>query len=515
MTRALSYLKWIAISMIVISCATLPKDVQRTPSTSLPPDPNTSLSKYIKSKLQGHHDQSGFHPLFSGEDAFVARIASIRTAEKSLDLQYYIWNNDMTGNLMLHEVLLAADRGVRVRVLLDDLNSGKFEKQLRVLASHPQIEIRMANPFASRGWKIFEIGRLKEVNRRMHNKVIIADSEVGIVGGRNIGDEYFSASNEMNFGDLDLWTIGPVVPSLSKEFDLYWNSEFAYPIESLVKKNPAPEDLTKIRTLLSEAAQKALGTPYTRGLKDSQLVNDFAKGSIKTFWGEGRVVYDTPEKLRQPANEQDDNLHVQLRPYLEKSTKEIFMVSPYFVPLDGGVKYLTGKVSSGIRIVILTNSLASSDVSGVFGGYKGYRKKLIRGGVELYELRPKIQPDKKKAKRTWGSSGSHAGLHGKTMLFDERMIFVGSMNLDPRSAYLNSEMGVVVDSEEMAKDFTHRLKDDLNEVAFHLTLDEKDNLVWTTFNSGHKKTFTSEPETSWWQRVKVSIMSVFIPEREL
>lgn len=501
--------------MIVISCATLPKNVQRSPSTSLPPDPTSTFSKYIKSKLQGHHDQSGFHPLFSGEDAFVARIASIRAAEKSIDLQYYIWNNDMTGNLMLNEVLLAADRGVRIRLLLDDLNSGKFEKQLRILASHPQIEIRMANPFASRGWRIFEIGRLSEVNRRMHNKVLIADSEIGIVGGRNIGDEYFSASNEMNFGDLDLWAIGPVIPSLAKEFDLYWNSEISYPIESLVSSKPTVEDLNKVRAVQSDAAQKALTTPYTQGFRDSQLITDFTKGSIKIFWGEGRVVYDTPEKFRQPATEQDDNLHVQLRPYLEKSSKEIFMVSPYFVPLDGGVKYLTGKVSNGLRIIVLTNSLASSDVSGVFGGYKGYRKALIRGGVELYELRPKLQGDKKKIKKTWGSSGSHAGLHGKTMLFDDRMIFVGSMNLDPRSAYLNSEMGVVVDSAEMAKDFAHKLKDDLPEVAYHLTLDDKNNLVWTTHNSGHKKTFTSDPDTSWWQRVKVSIMSVFIPEKEL
>lgn len=500
------------------SCATLPTNVQRTPSSTLAPDPETTLSKVVREKLKGHHENSAFHPLISGEDAFVARVATVRSAERSIDMQYYIWNNDLTGNILTEEVLKAADRGIRVRILLDDLNLGQYEKGLRIMAMHPNIQIRMVNPFANRSFRIFDITRLSEVDRRMHNKVFIADSEVAIIGGRNIGNEYFWASDDINFGDFDLWAIGPVVPGLSQEFDTYWNSDIAYPIETLTAKlNPTDQDYRNFRDVLAVANQKAIDTPYAKGLKDDQLIKDFAHGNVKLYWGVGHVVYDPPTKLKDNEKNKDpfDNLHSQLRPYLNSAKDEIMMISPYFVPGDRGVNYLKSKVDSGIKVTVLTNSLASSDVSSVFAGYKGYRKDLLKSGVALYELRPKSNAEFLRSKKHLGSSGSHSGLHGKTLVFDKRFMFVGSMNLDPRSANINTEMGVIVDCPEMSERFTTSFAENLPELAFKLSLSDEDKLIWTTYDEGKKNTFTFDPDTSWWQRAKASVMSVFIPEKEL
>ncbi|WP_413292260.1 phospholipase D family protein [Bdellovibrio sp. HCB185ZH] len=514
--KSRSYFAILTLAFLLCSCATLPKEVQRNPSSTLDPDPTTVLSKRVKEKLQGKHNLSGFHPLFSGEDAFVARIASIRAAERSLDMQYYIWNNDLTGNIMTAETMKAADRGVRVRILLDDLNLGQYEKALRIMSSHPNIQVRMVNPFANRSFRFFDITRLSEVNRRMHNKVFVADSEIAIVGGRNIGNEYFWASDGINFGDLDLWAIGPVVSGLSKEFDTYWNSEIAYPIASLTPfQTVTEEDLKQFRAKLDEAYLKALDTPYAKGLRNDKLIADFTSGNIEKYWGEAHVVYDTPAKFKEEAKDQVDNLQSQLQPYMNGSKEEIMMISPYFVPGDQGVGNLSDKVKKGVQVTVLTNSLASSDVSSVFAGYKGYRKDLIRSGVELYELRPRFHKDLIKQKKSLGSSGSHAGLHGKTLVFDKKYIFVGSMNLDPRSVHINTEMGVVVESEEMAGKFSKRFKENLPEIAYKLGLDIDGDLQWTTYDDGQKNTLTSEPESSWWQRVKASFMSLFIPESYL
>ncbi|UYL10704.1 phospholipase D family protein [Bdellovibrio sp. SKB1291214] len=498
------------------SCATLPKNVHRTPSSTLAPDPSTKLSQVVREKLKGHAEKSAFHPLISGEDAFIARIASVRAAARSIDMQYYIWNNDLTGSILTEEVLKAADRGVRVRILLDDLNLGQYEKGLRTMAMHPNVQIRMVNPFANRSFRIFEITRLSEVDRRMHNKVLIADSEVAIIGGRNIGDEYFWASNDINFGDMDLWTIGPVLSGLSQEFDTYWNSDISYPIETLTAQlKPTEQDYQNFRSLLKIGNQKATETSYAKGLKNDQLIKDFSHGNVKLYWGVGHVVYDPPAKFKEQEKEQVDNLHSQIRPYMNNAREDIMMISPYFVPGDRGVSFLKDKIDKGIKVTVLTNSLASSDVSSVFAGYKGYRKDLLEIGVALYELRPKSHKGFFKPKRNLGSSGSHAGLHGKTLVFDKRFMYVGSMNLDPRSAYLNSEMGVIVDCPELAENFWNGFAKNLPEVAFQLSLNEQGDLVWTTYDDGKKNTFAIDPDTSWWQRAKASVMSVFIPEKEL
>ncbi|MEK2689274.1 phospholipase D family protein [Bdellovibrio sp. GT3] len=516
MGNPLKFLSLLVLSFLPIACASLPKNVKRTPSYTFPADPTTTISKNIKAKLAQHNGDSGFNALFNGEDAFVSRMAGMRTAERSLDLQYYIWNNDLTGTILVDEVLKAADREVRVRILLDDLNLGKHEKMLRLISMHPNVEVRMVNPFAHRSMRFMDIFRLGKIDRRMHNKVFIADNEIAIVGGRNIGDEYFWASNEMNFGDLDMWCIGPVVSGLASEFDIYWNAEISYPIESLTSNiKPTELDYLTFRENLKGNTYQAYQALYIQRLYQSNMGKAYAAADVQLQWAPAQVIYDPPEKFDQKPHEQTNNLQSQVRPYMRESKRELFMISPYFVPGDNGVNYLNKKVADGTSVTVLTNSLASGDVAAAFSGYKGYRKDLVKGGVSLYELKPHDHENLRKRKRSIGSSSSHAGLHGKTLVFDRRTILVGSMNLDPRSVFLNSEMGVIIDSTEMAEKFVTQFQENLPEIAYQLGLNEKNKLTWTTLEDGQKKTFTSEPETTWWQRVKASFLSWIVPESQL
>lgn len=257
---------------VLSGCASLPQDVERPFSKALDPDPSTALGRAIARPLAAHPSKSGFYPLDSGFEALIARLASVSVAERSIDLQYYIWHNDVTGRLLMHRIIEAADRGVRVRILLDDLNQGKYEELLAILDSHPQIEVRLANPFAGRNYKILDALRFSTVNKRMHNKVFVVDNQTAIIGGRNIGNEYFAASAEMNFGDFDLWAIGPVVPELSKEFDSYWNSEIAYPVSSLVPHlSVTPIMKQKLRESAKAAVAEVEKTAYARALRETPM----------------------------------------------------------------------------------------------------------------------------------------------------------------------------------------------------------------------------------------------------
>ncbi|WP_347355986.1 phospholipase D family protein [Bdellovibrio sp.] len=496
---------------LMMGCATLPPNTNRKESHALPPDPTTRLGDAIDKQLKDHPGQSAFYPLSSGLEAFIARMASVAVADRTVDLQYYIWENDLTGRLMLHSALTAADRGVRVRILLDDLNQARYEKMLVILDSHPNIEVRMANPFASRSWKIFDIVRFSTVNRRMHNKVFIVDNQTGIVGGRNIGNEYFDASAEMNFGDFDLWTFGPVVQSLSQEFDTYWNSEIAYPITALNSFQPTSADLDLLRQDVAAAVQEAEDTRYAEALQDTPIVRQFTKEPLKLFWGKAEVIIDPPAKLSKVEDVKEEHLPYQLFPLIAETQKELLLVSPYFIPGKKGVNFFGSLHERGVQAVILTNSLASSDVATVFSGYKGYRKDLLKNGAKLFELKPTPSGKKSKKKKIVGSFSS-SGLHGKVFIFDRKKVFVGSMNLDPRSVTLNSEMGVVVESPEFAKAVAERFMEDLSEDSYEVVLSGSKKLEWKTREGNQEHTYFSDPETTWWKRFKAAISAIFIPE---
>ena len=441
----------------------------------------------------------------------MARTMSLRLAEHSVDIQTYIWRDDLTGKFLMNEVYRAAERGVRVRLLLDDLNQGRFQKQLLWLDQHPHIEVRLVNPFKYRNFQAFDVVRFRKVNRRMHNKSFVVDNLLAIVGGRNFGDEYFDASGFINFGDLDIWTAGPVVKEVSEQFDVYWNSEIAFPIASIVRHEISMQEGEKYYQELRKSRSAALHSRYGKTLVSEILTKDFSTIPQKIHWGESSVFFDPPFKILNLDNRPANYLSKQLRPNIDQLKHELILISPYFIPGERGMKVLKELRERGIRIVVLTNSLASNDVPSVFSGYKKYREELLQIGVELYELQPKPHSQKLKRKRRFSSSAAVSGLHSKAFVFDRKEVFVGSMNLDPRSLDLNTEMGIVAQSEGFSEDFVTNFLELLPEVAYQLSLKDGE-IVWTSRGEGQEKNFKREPETHWWQRLKANFYRFVIPE---
>ena len=474
----------------------------------IPAKEDTKIYSSIKHHLTNHPHKNGFYPLIAGEEGFSARIAAVSEVERTLDLQYYIWHDDETGRSLLRQVIRAADRGVRVRLLLDDLNEGQYDKGLYILDSHPMVEVRLSNPFVHRDMRFLDATRLYEVNRRMHNKVFLADNQIGIVGGRNIGDEYFDASEGMNFGDFDIWSIGPIVGELSKEFDTYWNSDISYPISSLVKFEIQSSDLDKLRNQAVIDEKKALKSTYAERLMDRKTIDRFLDKTFPLFWGTAEAVYDQPQKL--DPKEKTKLLSNDLKEHLLATKNELILISPYFIPGKDGMKIFDQLRQKNVQTWVLTNSLASNDVASVFAGYRKYRKDLVKEGVHLYELLPKAKT-KDTTKSTFGSSGSSSGLHGKLIVFDQEKIFVGSMNLDPRSHSLNTEMGIIIQCPELGHFISKQFKKVVNDNAYLLGLKD-DKVRWELDVDGKKKSFEKEPETTRWERFKANVSSLVIPE---
>jgi putative cardiolipin synthase len=396
-------------------------------------------------------------------------------------------------------------------LLLDDLNIGQYQDPLLILDAHPNIEIRMFNPFAHRYWRALDVFRFSEVNRRMHNKSLNADNQTVIIGGRNIGKEYFTASQEENFGDYDVWCFGPVVNESSQSFDLYWNDRLAIPLKVLYQRKVEEGELPAFREELAAVAKGVEESPYQKTLDETELTRAFKAGKLKSYWGKAKVFSDSPAKIRGEENPKNKPVLNQVTALPIKSSKEIFIVSPYFIPGKNGVGYFSKKIQSGVRVDVFTNSLASNDVGLVFAGYKKYRKDLIRAGVGLYEMKPKAHVDKKKSSMGV-TSGARLGLHGKIYIFDRRVMFVGSMNLDPRSVDLNSELGVLFESPELADKFVTNMLTELPDIAYKVSLTDKEKLKWTTKENGEEVVLDREPEASGWKSFKSGFLSLFIPE---
>jgi len=505
----------VVLALSLAACQSLPVQEGRIPTTALRDTLNTYWGRYFSEQIHSDSGESGFYPLQSGTDAFVARLESVRRAEKSLDVQYYIWNDDMTGKMLWKEILAAADRGVRVRLLLDDLHIGPYQDTLVVLDSHPNIEVRMFNPFTYREWRFLDVFRFSQINRRMHGKSLIADNQTAIIGGRNIGNEYFTASPESNFGDFDVWCFGPVVDESSQAFDLYWNHRLSVGISSLYRRTLAPDALQALRNDLETFTSGPEPAEYIKELQETRLQKELRKGKIEAYWGRAKIFSDPPEKLNAAKTGEQVTMLNQVTALPIPAQKEIFIVSPYFIPGKRGVEYFKRKSEQGVKVTVFTNSLASNDVPLVFAGYKKYRKGLLKAGVQIFEMRPKANPNGKKPKRPSISSGARLGLHGKAYVFDRRFMFVGSMNLDPRSVELNSELGVLFESPELAEKFVSITERELPDVAYQVSMDKEGKIQWITREGDKPTVLTKEPEASFWKSFKSSFLSLFIPESML
>jgi putative cardiolipin synthase len=507
-----------ALLMIVAGCATLPKDVPREPSHAWDKPQETKLGRALVADIAQHPGMSGFHLLGSGMDAFVARMALAEAAERTLDLQYYIFHDDLTGKLILDNILSAADRGVRVRILVDDTTAKGRDAGIAVLSSHPRIEVRIFNPSAGRSsasWLLSAAADFDRINHRMHNKMFVADNQAGVVGGRNIGDEYFSAREGVNFADLDLLALGPVVQDLSRIFDEYWNSEWAYPIEALHRLTPDHAALEKAREMLTEHRSAARDSEYAKRLRESDLLKRLLAQELPLVWAPAQIVYDRPEKVGGGDKDSTMRLGPQLRSTVTEVRSELIISSPYFIPGENGIALFKKLREQGVRVRILTNSFAANDVAVVHSGYARYRKDLLKLGVELYEIKPSLVEASEQQQKHFGSSG--ASLHAKSFVFDRRQLFVGSLNLDPRSLYLNTELGIVVESPELAEKLARQFEELLRpEFSYRLALERTDgDLVWVSEENGREVRATRDPEVGFWRRFSTWFLSLFAPESML
>jgi putative cardiolipin synthase len=496
-----------SLSLLLCACSSLPQQVERPYSQVLPDTSDSTLGKTFASSLAAHPGLSRLTPLSNGNDAYLARRALAHDAERTLDLQYYTFHADHSGFALLNSLLDAADRGVRVRLLLDDIHLKGSDAALAALDDHPQIEVRLFNPFANRSFRLFEYATdFNRINRRMHNKSMTADGQLSIVGGRNIGDEYFNVQVSVNFSDMDLLVAGPAVKDVEKVFDNYWNSAVAYPIQSLHREQSDANTLAQLRVKLANYV--VVEDPA----KLKAVVNSDA------YWGKAEVIADDPLKITLPPEDTSTYAITKLLGYLAEAKQELILVSPYFVPGKDGVKLLSDAVKNGVRVRVLTNSFAATDVRAVHAGYSRYRKDLLRAGVELYEMKSVI-PVEQQTDKHFGVSSGKASLHAKVYMMDQRYLFVGSINLDPRSARLNTEMGVVLDSaalcEKLRTGFDRALLEDAYKVELQSVNNASDELVWITIENGKEIRIESEPDMGPIQSMTQFLMRILPVEAQL
>lgn len=473
------------LMLLVTACASLPPEAVRVPSHAFEDTASTRIARNILPLTAAHPGQTGAQLLRNGPDAFAVRYAMALAADRSIDVQYYIWRDDTSGSLLARALWEAAERGVRVRVLLDDANTGGLDPQLAVLDTHARIEIRLFNPFANRSFRVADfIGDFSRVNRRMHNKSFTVDNQATVVGGRNIGDEYLGAEGVVAFADLDVLAIGPVVREVSADFDRYWNSEHAWPVENLLA--PATPQLQQdIRETWDARHASPASLEYLERVSAAQLLPKIRDGTLPLEWVPARLLSDDPDKVRLPQEQQKAGVLQRIQEALGRPERELLLVSPYFVPGRTGTDALVAMAARGVSVAVLTNSLAATDVAPVYAGYVRYRKDLLRGGVRIFELKPGAVPrpphgEPDDARRgvggsTGGSSG--ASLHAKSFAVDRSRIFVGSFNLDPRSMWLNTEMGVVLESPAFARQLAELFAGPVLRDAFEVRLDG-DEVVW-------------------------------------
>ena len=496
------------------------RDVPVVASTAWDRPAETALGRAYARELNAHPGQSGFYVLDDGREAFLARAALAETAERTLDLQYYHVGEDATADILLLRLIRAAQRGVRVRLLLDDLYAARRRFDIATLASHPRIEVRLFNPFATRG--TMGLGRLLEffgnparLNRRMHNKAWIADNAVAISGGRNLGDHYFDAQPDRNFADLDLLMAGPVVRELSRGFDDYWNSESAVPAEAFLAETPGADAFAQFELALIARLETFRETEYAKAVRETPLAGYVRTGNFPLIPAPARAYHDHPDLARSGAPEEPQGLvRTRVRPLIESAQREVILISPYFIPSDRGIETLGALVQRGVRVRVLTNSLASTDVPAVHSAYARQRGKLLARGVELHEFRPSPSVTAGRA-ALFGSS--RASLHAKAVIVDRAQVSVGSMNLDPRSRTHNTEVAVFAQSAILG-DRLGRLFDEsvLPAHSFRVTLsvagDAGSALVWTGEKDGKPERHGSEPLAGFWRRAAAALLGLFAPD---
>jgi putative cardiolipin synthase len=487
-------------------CASLPTGYEKTATAALTGTADTSLGAAVSRWTAEHDGQSGFYPLPAGLDALGARLALIDRAERSIDAQYFLIKDDSAGLIFAGKLVEAADRGVRVRFLLDDVFTTVADEDLLRLDEHPNIEIRLFNPIARGGISSLNfLLDFKTANRRMHNKSFTVDNQATIVGGRNIADEYFQLTADAEFVDFDMLGFGPVAAGVSTTFDRFWNHELAVPFSAFELSD---ERLPGLRAEL-DAAMRRMGDSIYRQAIAAPLVQDLLNRDATLFPADAEVITDDPDKLLNEVSREQQILITRMADVVAAASKEVIVSTPYFVPGDEGVAFWKGVVDSGVAVSIVTNSLASNNHIAVHSAYAGYRKKLLQAGVDLYEVRANAVAD------STGDEGPDSlTLHTKAALIDGRYTFVGSLNLDPRSIDINTEMGVLVDAAALAEPLTERFKHRLPELTYKLELDERGRILWRATIDGKEVVETGEPLASGGRKLNAWVQKI-APESQM
>ena len=500
---------------LLTGCATLPDDFEQTYSESWPRPTETLLGAIVEEAAPEQPGLSGVELLVQPDEAFQTRFAIASLAQKSLDLQYYLWKGDLAGQLLIWRALQAADRGVRVRFLIDDIYHSGSDEIYALLDSHPNFEVRIFNPMASRG-----VGRYlnyavyrKYLNHRMHNKIFLGDNAVAVMGGRNIGNDYFGIDTKANFLDLDVLAAGPAAREAGAAFDEYWNSRFAVPIRVLHDAPFTPEDLSEARSRLDGAVAKIGELPYTIDLDSEDLEERLREWSSQLSWVEAHVVVDPLERFEGQGRSAIVEFGEQ---HVSSIEREFIAESAYLIPSQEGLENMKQMVDRGVRVRLLTNSLQSNNHISAHSGYLKYRKDILETGAELYELR--ADAALRSGFRAHEEDDSiPAGIHTKSFIIDEDQALIGSFNFDPRSRDLNSEIGLVVDDADFAAEVMAAMEEDFSpENSYRLYLDEKGKLRWELQNpDGTVTVYKRDPGAPWWRRATARFLSWLPIEQDL
>jgi len=528
---------FVLLALLAAGCAGLPQDVKRSPSLAIPAAHDTELGRIAQASTpaaaaaaSGAGAPSGFRLLSWSGQSLYARIELARRAQRSLDLQYYELRDDGTGRLLMRTLRDAAQRGVRVRLLLDDLYTAGSDPVLSGLAAFPNIEVRLFNPFpagrASLGARLtaslFDFGR---VNHRMHNKLFVADGVMAVAGGRNIANEYFMVSEEANYIDLDAFAIGPVVGQLEALFDQYWNSEFVYPLEAIVHDDDSPAERRQRFDEWTDAARAPPPAPPAPGERDlfdqPHVHEELASGRVQLTWAPCEAFADAPEKVINHtrrwlpgAQREEKTVRRGLMSELLLARQEVLVSSPYMVPNADVIEDIREGRLWGLQITLITNSLASTDEPLVHAGYRRYRREMLDLGVQLYE----IVPSRVTQAKSLGPFGSSLGrFHAKAAAVDGKVVFIGSLNFDPRSEKHNTELGLLIRSPELAAQLKAMAELVQREGAYRVVLSkDKSRLEWhLPAAEGGPQVLTEEPDSTWWQRLWLNLIGPLVPEEAL
>jgi len=489
----------LASTSFLAACATVDLDYPKDESHALTDTDDSFWGQQLAGVEDSHPaGESGFYPMANAIDALATRLLMADRAERSIDAQYYLLSSDIVGYVFIETLLRAADRGVRVRLLLDDIQTTGYDVGMLALDSHPNFEVRIFNPFAYRSARGLNwVGSFSRSNRRMHNKSFTVDNQLTIIGGRNIADEYFGAREDSKFGDLDVLGVGPVVRDVSNMFDSYWNHIAAAPVPAFAKETDDPAgDLVKLRKILAQSRESIKDSPWAEAVI-RQVMHYINEENELADWAPYTLAVDSPDKSNKKLAAEASSITTPLKEAILGAKSEVLIISPYFVPRKAGIEAFTKLQKSGVDITIVTNSLAANNQKSVHGGYAPSRKPLLKAGVRIFEVRADAEIIG--AEYAAGES-ARATLHTKAFMVDRQHLFIGSFNFDPRSANINTELGVIIHSSELSERLMEGIDHKFKPNTYEVFLNDKGQLRWRGYDGDQEVIFKKEPDTSWWDR---------------